>query len=125
EPSADLELEYELEASPASASGSIRLSATLFDRSGTPVHLDGNLIEIDEGVTRGTVTFPLRSDEVPGLALGLDGPLRLVSIDVAFPSVQDQPFTDTPLPSATYRLALGPTSVGERPVDLEADWRVG
>lgn len=127
EPTGDLVLHYRLAAAPATASGSISLTATVLDRTGTPVHLDGTRIPVpdagDDPVT-GTVTFPLRTDAVPGLSLGLDGPLRLVSLTVAFPSVQDDPFADDPLPSGRYTLELGPTRVGDRPVDLAGAWRV-
>lgn len=130
EPTGDLVVEYELSALPATAAGSISLAVTVLDRTGTPVHLDGARIPIaDAGdasgdVVRGSVTFPLRTDAVPGLSLGLDGPLRLVSLEVAFPAVQDAPFTDDPLPSARYELELGSARVGDRPVDLDGDWRV-
>lgn len=124
----DLVLDYQLTAMPASATGSITLSATLLDRTGTPVHLEGDRIAIsdtaDDAAT-GVVTFPLRTESVPGLSLGLVGPLQLLSLDIAFPSVQDVPFTDDPLPPAAYRLTLGPARVGDRPVALDGNWRVG
>jgi hypothetical protein len=127
EPTGDLVLDHRLTAAPASASGSIRLSATVLDRTGTPVHLDGDRIPVSDtgdGSVSGVVTFPLRNESVPGLSLGLDGPLRLVSIEVSFPSVQDVPFTDDPLPSGTFTLELGSARVGDRPVDLDGEWRV-
>ena len=119
---ADLVVDYELRARPATARGDIRLSATVLDRTGTPVYLDGDRIPLD--ATSGSVTFPLRNEEVPGLSLGLDGPLRLVSLDVAFPSVRDVPFTDEPLDPAEYTLELGPAGVGDRTVSLQAPWTV-
>ncbi|MFP5489131.1 MAG: FtsX-like permease family protein, partial [Acidimicrobiia bacterium] len=124
----DLVVDYSLIATPGTARGSVRFSATVLDRHGTPVYLDGDRVPVsDTGAepTNGSVRFALRSDEVPGLSLGLDGPLRLVSLDVAFPAVQDVPFTDDPLPTATYRLTLGPARVGEREVALDAEWRIG
>jgi hypothetical protein len=127
EPTGDLVIDYRLMAAPASATGSIRLSATVLDRTGTPVHLDGDRIPVSDtgdGFVAGTVTFPLRTEAVPGLSLGLDGPLRLVSLEVAFPSVRDVPFTDDPLPSGIYTLDLRQVRVGARPVELEGDWRI-
>src|SRR5690606_3030625 len=44
--SGDLVLDYALEAAPASATGSITLSATVLDRIGTPVLLEGERITI-------------------------------------------------------------------------------
>lgn len=123
----DLVLDYRLEADPGEGRGPIRLSATVLDGHGTPVALDGEpitVVDTEDAPVTGTVVFPLRTDEVPGLSLGLDGPLRLVSIEVAFPAVQDVPFTEEPLPTGTYRLELGPAAVGDRPVDLAAAWRV-
>ena len=35
------------------------------------------------------------------------------------------PFSDDPLPPAEYELELGPARVGDRPVELDGDWRVG
>lgn len=123
----DLVLDYSLVATPESASGTIRLAATMLDRHGTPVRVEGSRIPVsdtgDEPVS-GTVEFPLRSDDVPGLSLGLDGPLRLVAVEVAFPSVQDDPFNDDPLPTARYRLTVGNGRIGERSVDLDGEWRV-
>jgi hypothetical protein len=124
----DLVVDYELAATPASASGSIVLTATVLDRHGTPVHLDGERIAVSDTAGQtvtGAVTFPLRTESVPGLSLGLAGPLQLVSLDVAFPSVRDVLFTDDPLPPAVYRLSLGPGRVGDRPISLAGGWSVG
>lgn len=124
----DLVVDYSLIARPETARGPIRLSATVLDRHGTPVYLEGERIPVEDtggDAVTGTVAFPLRSDEVPGVSLRLDGPLRLISLQVAFPSVQDDPFADERLPTASYRLSLGPARVGDREVDLSADWRVG
>ena len=119
---ADLTIDYGLQADPATARGAIRLSATVLDRTGTPVQLDGDRIPLDS--TTGSVGFALRTDEVSGLSLGLDGPLRLVSLEIGFPAVSDVPFTDEPLDPARYTLDLGPASVGGRSVALTAPWRV-
>lgn len=121
----DLTIDYSLTMEPATARGSIRFAATVLDGHGTPVHLDGDAVPVGSADgAGGSVTFPLRTDSVPGLSLGLDGPLRLVSLEIAFPAVQDEPFGDQPLPTATYRLELGPARVGDRTVPLDAAWRV-
>lgn len=123
-----LVIDVSLLAAPRDTRGEIQLAATVLDRYGTPVRIVGDRIDAADtgGVARsGSVSFPLRSDDVPGLSLGLDGPLRLVSIEVGFPAVQDVAFTASPRPSATYRLTLGPARVGGRTVDLAgAEWRV-
>lgn len=127
DPTGDLTVDYSLVASPEEARGSIRFSATVLDGHGTPIHLVGERIpavDTDRQAVTGTVAFPFRSDDVPGLSLGLDGPIQLVSLDVAFPAVQDDPFADEPLPSASYRLAIGPARVADRQVELDAAWRV-
>lgn len=127
EPTGDLVIEYALTAEPMSASGSITTAITVLDRTGTPVHVIGDRIPVadtDGETATGSVTFPLRTDSVPGLSLGLDGPLQLVSVEVSFPTVQDVPFTEEPLPSGTFTLELGPVRVGDRPVAPGADWRI-
>lgn len=118
---------FELEASPSSTSGEIVISATLLDRAGTPVLLEGGRIDVaGSGTTTGGLTFATRADSVTDSSLGLDGPVRLVSLNVAFPSVRDDPRSDTPLPSARYRLSLGPVMAGGgRSVPLAADWSIG
>jgi hypothetical protein len=123
DPTGDLSVPFRLDVSPGTATGTIRTSFTLLDRTGTPVRVDGGRIPLTSG--EGTLTLAITDDTVAGQSLAVDGPLRLVTIDLSFPSVQDVPFTEEPLPSATYQLDLGPIGTGVDDVDLDADWRIG
>jgi hypothetical protein len=119
----DLVVTYELEGDRSQARGSIRIAAVFIDGHGSVIRADADRIPIDEPA--GTVTFPLTSTSVPGLDLAVHGPLRLIELEVAAPAVQDVQFAEEPLPHAVLDLDLVEARIGDRPVALDADWRLG
>jgi hypothetical protein len=116
----DLIMSYDLTAELSEARGSIRISAVLLDGSGTVVRVEANRIPITE--SSGEITFRLTNTDVPGLVLVLEGPLRLIELEISAPSVQDSQFAEEPLPNAVFDLELRRARVGARSVSLAADW---
>lgn len=122
EPSSDVVIEYRLAAEPSSARGDIEVSATLLDGNGALVRVAAGRIPLD-GVA-GEIAVPLTSSAVPGYDLALAGPLRLIELEVAAPSVQADASAEDRPDHAVFDLELGPIRMGGRPVPLETDWAV-
>ena len=119
-------LSYRLDGRNLPDTGAVRVRITLVDGDGSVV-----VTEVDQPSTGedGIVGVSTTFDVLGGEVVGLRPPLRLVSFDVSFPSVQDrrdpaERETD-PVETASYDLTVGPVRVGERSVPLVADWRIG
>lgn len=117
-----LTLELDLVAEPSAAVGDVRVAVVLIDGYGTPVRVAAQGVAID--AERGTLTFPLATD-VAGRSRRLTGPLRLVELEVAVPSVRDTRFNEQPLDAASFELALHDARLDDRPVELVAPWTLG
>ena len=122
EATGDLTIAYDLSARASEATGAIRIAATVIDGYGTPMRVEADDLPIDQ--TSGEITFVLTSRQVPGLDLGLTGPLRLVELEIAAPSVQDAQFTEDPKTPAVFDLELHSPRIGGRPVSLAAPWTI-
>ncbi len=120
--SSDMVIDYRLSADASLARGDIEVMVTVLDGNGTLVRVPAERIALDAGA--GTITVPLTSAAVPGYDLAIEGPVRLIEIEVAAPSVQADANV-TPRPEhAVFDLQLGPARLGDRSVALDADWAV-
>ncbi len=121
-PSSDMVIEYRLTADPSEARGDIEVTATLLDGHGALVRVPAERIPMD--AVSGEVAVALTSTAVPGYDLALAGPLRLIELEVAAPSVQVDPFAEERPAHAVFDLELGPVRVGDRVVPLDTEWAV-
>lgn len=121
-----LELRYRLDAQDVPVSGSVRIRVLLVDRDGTVILAEAERMTPGDA---GVLVVPL----VPGAfgpdEVGLRAPLHLVSVEAAFPAVQDRRSPSERdqerMQTATYELEIGPASFAGRSVPLVADWRLG
>jgi hypothetical protein len=98
------------------------VTATLLDGNGALVRVPAERIPMD--AVAGEVTVSLTSTAVPGYDLALAGPLRLIELEVAAPSVQvdRSPSSAPPTPCSTWSSVRSAWGTG--PFALDTDWAV-
>ena len=125
----DLVLDFRLTSEASAARGDIEISATLVDGNGTVLRVASPGIPID--VPAGEIVLPMTTASVPGYDLAITGPVRLLEIEIAAPSVVDDapdpsdPSPEPLLPPAVFDLELGPARIGDRVVEWDTDWVAG
>jgi len=70
------------------------------------------------------VTFPLTATGTAGDQQRLSGPVRLIELELAAPSVQDIPNADEPNLPAEFDVTFFDARVGDRPIELGTTWEV-